>query len=122
MYTNCIFVDEEVLEAILHGPDPNLGDMNAVVGDKSKAAFAKVLDDQYDEIQYQYDETEISDDEERERVNRGDEGWPPVDGCRKFDAGWVKIAAGSLIPRAYYVLMDGGWRSYYIRPPSVQNG
>ncbi|CAK1367000.1 hypothetical protein CB0940_10341 [Cercospora beticola] len=119
MHTNCIYADAEVIESVLNGPDPNSG---APRIDVDRTAWVKILEGLCKDEVDQFDEDEISDDEERAKVNSGDEGFEPINGCRLHDLGWIKVAASNLISGAYYCLNNGGWYAYYVRPPFIISG
>lgn len=47
-----------------------------------------------------------------------DEGEEPVEGCRMYDVGWMKMSSGSLHLSAYAFLENADlWSSAYTRPP-----
>lgn len=66
---------------------------------------------------------EMSDEERRviDTINAMDEGYDPIEGCTRYDVGWMKYEARALIPRAYTLLMDFRWADAYARPPEIQN-
>ncbi|KAI5363490.1 hypothetical protein Slin15195_G091390 [Septoria linicola] len=97
-YTSCIYADEEVVQAVLNGHDPYSTDSYEF---RTPSAYVKLLTDDFE------------DDSE-------DEGYDPIDGCRLMDVGWRRMAAITLLPRAYNMLKRGGWAIYYERPPKIQ--
>lgn len=119
MNTNCIYVDAEVIQSVLNGPDPKSG---APYINIDATAWVKILDAWYEEEVYQCDDEEIPDDVERARENSEQEGHEAIDGCRRWNVGWMKVAASNLVSRAYHCLNDGGWYAYYVRPPAVRSG
>lgn len=72
-YEHCIYADEEVIDAVLNGKDPT------APRDPRPLAWVKLLDYQYEESPKQYSEDEVEDDDTRNMLNEGDEGFPPVE-------------------------------------------
>lgn len=68
---------------------------------------------------FQQTPEEEPDDKERAKINAGDEGFPPIDGCRRYDVGWMKVAARFLFPMNYVALSNEGWYDVYQRPPEM---
>lgn len=93
-----------------------------------------MLDDQFGEDEEQPSSGEESDDEDNEDFD-GDGGriqvtnvstHPDVgrtfaEGLKHQDAGWTKIAARNLVPRAYSLLMNNGWYLAYAKPPAIMD-
>lgn len=48
-----------------------------------------------------------------------DEGFPPIEGCRSEDVGWMKLAVWMIVPRVYNILTAVGWPDCYERPPKI---
>lgn len=98
-YTNCIYADQEVIDAVLNGDRPDTTDPEEIV---LPTAFVKVLDDQF----------EAED-------NLEDRGYEPVDGYKVENVSWMKVTATDLIPGIYIDLLRNNWLSVYIRPPGM---
>ncbi|KAF7190939.1 hypothetical protein HII31_08098 [Pseudocercospora fuligena] len=116
-YTNCIYADEEVVDAVL-SVDPQASNVQELLKPK---AYVKILDYQFQEKPRQWSAEQIDDEQLRRELNAGDEGFPPigVEACRRNDVGWMKVSAHVLMSRAYKVLLSDGWYNYYRRPPAV---
>jgi hypothetical protein len=116
-YTHCIYCDTEVVQSVLNGDQPGSTGPSEIA---HPTAFVKVIDAEWETEADQVTADQVPDDVLRERLNSGDEGYPPVLGCRREDVGWMKVAARNLIPRMYYGLMNGEWDMWYVRPPGIQ--
>lgn len=46
-----------------------------------------------------------------------DEGEEPLEGCRLYDVGWMKVRLTSLVP--YYSRVDDLWEELYRLPPAL---
>lgn len=105
-------MDHEVIDSVLANDHPDIFD--------SDAAYVKLITDGPEDPPFQYTEDDIPDEVERSMLNAGDEGYPPIDGCRRRDIGWMKFSAPWLVPRAYRLLMNGGINTEYTRPPGIK--
>jgi hypothetical protein len=117
-YTHCIYCDTESIHSVLNGDQPGTTNPSEIA---HPTAFVKVVDAEWATEVEQLTASQVYDDELRERLNDGDEGYPPVLGCRREDVGWMKVAIRNLIPRMYWALMHGEWDMWYVRPPGVQS-
>ena len=79
----------------------------------------KIIDGRWNKEVEQLTPDEVSDDEDRRKLNEGDEGYEPIEGCRQEEVGWVKADPSMLIPTMYERFMDNGWWAYYVRPPKI---
>ncbi|KAK6392156.1 hypothetical protein LTR65_003928 [Meristemomyces frigidus] len=118
-YAHCIHADAEVVQSVLTGGEPGSRTPDDILRPKG---FVNVIDLQFKEQPEQLGPEDISDDEERQEHNDGDEGYPPIEGCKREDVGWMKVAARMLVPGAYQLLMKNGWPVVYVRPPQVLIG
>ncbi|KAF2432499.1 hypothetical protein EJ08DRAFT_647955 [Tothia fuscella] len=51
-----------------------------------------------------------------------DEGEEPIEGCRRHDVGWMKVAIENLNPGIYTAFRDpAAWYVEYVRPPGIGN-
>lgn len=117
-YACCIYGDAESIQSVIHGDAPGSTSGRDI---SNPRAFVKLIDHAWtDEIE-QLDPDDFSDEEELRRLNAGDEGYPPIDGCRQKDVGWMKVATRKLITRACDLLRAGGWLTLYVRPPAIQS-
>ena len=106
-YAHCLYADAEPISSLLTGDEP--GSRGSRIS-MNPRAFVKLIDVQFTREPEQLTGDDISDDE----------GFPPIDGCRREDVGWMKVAARILIPREYSILMDNDWPIAYLRPPKIQ--
>ncbi|KAF2165149.1 hypothetical protein M409DRAFT_56035 [Zasmidium cellare ATCC 36951] len=79
-YGNCIYADQEVIDSVLNGDAPG---STSPQDRNHPTAFVKVLDDMFEEQPEQLTPDDESDDEEREKLNAGDEGYPDIEGCKR---------------------------------------
>lgn len=113
-------VNKECLESVLNGPPPEKPDLRA----KSYVyfideVFGKDTDGDEDDV----DETE-DEDENRDLNEDGGGGikevdYEPIEGCAKYDVGWMKLCLANLCPRAYNIMEGYAWEAHYVRPPKV---
>ena len=57
---------------------------------------------------YEEDTSPVDDDREE-----------PVEGCRMYDLGWMKMRVWEAVPGFYYGQPDRMWNHNYVRPPDV---
>ncbi|PSK58682.1 hypothetical protein B9Z65_6697 [Elsinoe australis] len=109
----CIMVDQACVDATLSAPAPPQYD-------REGKAFVYIIDkawrQKYADGSYAADEADSQASEGKEPA---DEGFPPVDGCRMDDVGWMKLAITHVAPRAFSVLEEPGWEGTYHRPPAT---
>ncbi|EME80042.1 uncharacterized protein MYCFIDRAFT_211942 [Pseudocercospora fijiensis CIRAD86] len=118
-YAACLYIDEEVMTSVIEDEDPNDSDPDLILRPK---AFVKLIHEFFDETPRQWDKKTIPDDESRERINAGDEGYPPIEGDKRFDVGWMKSSVRRLLPATYLYMGGGSWEQVYVRPPRMSNG
>ena len=110
-YAQCIYADKEVVEAVLHGEDAFTVVIEELLQPR---AYVKIINSEFearpDAPFRQGDGT----------TEAEDEGFEPIEGDRREDVGWMKVAACTLVPRAYTMMLDFGWELYYARPPVTQ--
>jgi hypothetical protein len=103
-YGYCIHVDEEALQSVLRARHPDTdGYVNLIQADWA-----------------------VPDEEEQEKIRQEfqtddalEEGEEPIEGCRMYDVGWLKIHLGAVMPSAYAKLHGGDWDLSYARPPDI---
>ena len=97
-YTFPIHVDAASLHSVVHAaPQPPQYDMEGI-------GYVNVLDCHWGDL-----------DPEDE-----DESEEPVEGCRLYDVGWIKVRVERLVPDIYKDLLEHHhWYNYFKRPPEV---
>lgn len=118
-YTKCIYADADVVASVLEREDPSSEAPSVVLRPK---AFLYIINAKFKDVIKPGDPEEFPDDPEAlRRYNEGDEGFPPIEGCRRHDVGWMKVPARELVPYAYEQLLENGWHLRYVRPPGMYN-
>ncbi|KAF7190351.1 hypothetical protein HII31_08269 [Pseudocercospora fuligena] len=118
-YQVCIYADDEVINSVIEDESP--GDEDYELVDRPRA-FVKLLHRSFEETPHQFTPQQVPDAEERERMSAGDEGYPPIEGCKRRDVGWMKSSIKWLVPVTYAYMEGGGWDLLYTRPPKMSAG
>ena len=115
-YRYCVYVDEDVLRSVLDADDGIRNFEGELQG------YLDVLDAEW-EPPTQQPETNDSvtdqNDGEDEVYDPVDDGEEPVDGCKLYNVGWMRIESTCLMPTAYAMFNIGAWHINYQRPPTV---
>lgn len=114
-YECCIYVDEEVMRAVLNGAEP-LSEEEM----RNPTAFVKLINEDYIEPPaLRGISAAIGGLDVQDATIKWDEGFPPLENDRREDVGWMKVSPSDLLPRWYTLLEMGGWPSFYDRPPGI---
>ena len=110
-YSYCVHVDEDALRSVVHDgngtPEEGMTKIGGYVN-LIKADWALPSGEEAEERRREF---EIEDP--------CDEGEEPVEDCRMYDVGWMKVSIDSLMPGMYAMLQSGAWDENYVRPPDV---
>ncbi|KAK3720652.1 hypothetical protein LTR37_003702 [Vermiconidia calcicola] len=117
-YAHCIYADAESINSVLTGDQPAERFLRSIL---HPTAFVKIIDGPWEAGVEQLGPEDFDNEEQMRKHNEGDEGYDPVEGCRKYEVGWMKVAACMVVTRAYQMMIDNGWHAYYVRPPAIQS-
>ncbi|KAK3704507.1 hypothetical protein LTR37_013790 [Vermiconidia calcicola] len=117
-YARCIYADAESINSVLTGDQPGERMLQSIL---HPTAFVKIIDGQWELGVEQWGPEDFDDREQMRKHNEGNEGYDPVEGCRKYEVGGMKVAACMVVTRAYQTMMDSSWHAYYVRPPAIQS-
>ncbi|RWA12799.1 hypothetical protein EKO27_g2301 [Xylaria grammica] len=112
-YTYCIHVDAESLRSVIHdGPQPPDHDLHGV-------GWVALIDSHW-----QMPNPETFDFEgnglDPETDDPTDEGEVPVEGCRLYEVGWMRMGTQSIgVPAYAFLQRPGLFYAAYQRPPDV---
>jgi hypothetical protein len=120
-YKRYIYADTETIDSVITGDPPKPPGTPVVKRTRpEQIAFVKVVDSA-DEMEIeQLGPDDIDDPELLRKHNEGDEGYPPIDGSKRHDVGWMKAAACKLIPKTYHILTAHEWEDAYVRHPDIK--
>jgi hypothetical protein len=112
-YSFCLHVDAEALDSVVHGaPQPPELDSSGV-------GWVALIDANWDLPDP--DTFDYQDNGMDPRIHDPtDEGEVPVEGCKLYDVGWMRMGAQSIGISAYSALTNpANWVHLYRRPPAV---
>lgn len=111
-YSYCVHVDAGSLASVINGPQPPILDDRGV-------GWVNLIDAAW-EIPERETFNDDGNSSDVEIDDPTDEGEEPIDGCRLYDVGWMKMGAQSLCVPAYTYLHNPSlWMAAYKRPPEV---
>ncbi|OJJ83780.1 uncharacterized protein ASPGLDRAFT_82485 [Aspergillus glaucus CBS 516.65] len=62
-------------------------------------------------------------DDDDDDDEEGEECYPLINGCQRYNVGWTKVSVSELYPRLYSLLVGSDlWRVVYKRPPKISTG
>ena len=102
-YEYFIHVDEGVLRSIVsEAPQPPAYDLEGV-------GYVNLVDASW-----------RPHDDDSEDLDRNDQHFESIEGCRAEDVGWMKIASHMVGPSGYDAFTNlGDWQAFYKRPPQI---
>ena len=111
-YEYCLHVDQGALDSIID-PEKQLAKEDAGI-----RGYVNLIDANWEmpDAGERAAQLRIDDPEEDDPLDDGEE---PIDGCKLYDVGWMKVSVIGLMPGGYAKLRMRLWEENYVRPPAL---